>query len=120
AREPAQRLRRCRERHLRAEGDPRHHRRRRPARGPRDGKWECEAAARIVTGVSVTRLLSVALVALPLALASIPASAQSIERIYIARAELMPAVSPPASLGIRAPLALPVATLDTALPARAW
>lgn len=70
--------------------------------------------------MSLTRFLSVALVALAPALTSIPASAQSVEPIYIARARLMPAVSPPASLGVRGPLSLPVTTLDAPLPARSW
>jgi hypothetical protein len=70
--------------------------------------------------VSISRLLSAALVALSSAFASGAASAQTIEPGYIARAELMPAASPPTSLGIRAPLPLAVAALDAPLPARSW
>ncbi len=52
--------------------------------------------------MSITRLLSAALVALLLALASGAASGQSIETVHIARAELIQVVSTPESLGARA------------------
>jgi hypothetical protein len=70
--------------------------------------------------VSISRLPSAALLALLLAFAGSAAGAQSIESGHIARAGLMPAVSPPASPGIHVPLPLPVATIDAALPARSW
>ena len=70
--------------------------------------------------VSISRPLSAALVALSFTFASRAASAQTIEPSYIARAELMPAASPPASLGARASLPLPLTAVDAALPAGSW
>ncbi len=48
------------------------------------------------------------------------ASAQTVEPSYIARAELMPAASPPTSLGVRASLPLSVVAIDAAFPAGSW
>ncbi len=69
--------------------------------------------------VSISRLLSVALVALSFASISGTASAQTIEPRYIARAELMPPVLPPTSLGARAPVPSSIPALDADPPAPA-
>jgi hypothetical protein len=70
--------------------------------------------------VSISRLLSAAIVALSFAFATVAASAQTVEPSYIARAEPMPAALPPASLGVRASLPLSVVALDAAHPTRSW